>query len=218
MGWLAGIFAFGSWFLSKKVIMWIVVWFTFGGVVSSLVAWWISIIILKIPTFRKKGRLRKLLIKEKLFRKKGKWEEALKICQDVVCKLREKKEFLSEQGVAKVFIAKGNCLKKLDRLQEAIVAYDEVIREFGTIEKLPLRESVMEALVGKGDCLVKVIEEKSSLRTFYEREEALAAYDEVIRRCGNAKELSLREQVARALLEKGGVLGKLARWEEALAV
>ncbi|MDZ7297569.1 MAG: hypothetical protein ONB50_06240, partial [candidate division KSB1 bacterium] len=48
-------------------------------------------------------------------------------------------------------------------------------------------------------------------------EEALAAYDEVLRRFGEATELPLREQVATALVNKGYRLGQLKRSEEELA-
>ena len=49
-------------------------------------------------------------------------------------------------------------------------------------------------------------------------EEALAAYDEVLRRFGEATELPLRERVARALVNKGHRLGNLDRGDEELAV
>jgi tetratricopeptide (TPR) repeat protein len=49
-------------------------------------------------------------------------------------------------------------------------------------------------------------------------EEALAVYDDLLRRFGDATESALREQVARALFNKGVTLGQLNRGEEALAV
>jgi len=49
-------------------------------------------------------------------------------------------------------------------------------------------------------------------------EEALAAYEEVVRRFGEANEPALREQVAKALFNKGVRLGALGRSEEEIAV
>src|SRR5437867_2154677 len=49
-------------------------------------------------------------------------------------------------------------------------------------------------------------------------EEAIAVYDEVVRRFGDAPEPAVREQVAKALFTKGVVLDRLNRSEEAIAV
>ncbi len=46
----------------------------------------------------------------------------------------------------------------------------------------------------------------------------MAAYDEVVRRIGEAPEAPLREQVANALVNKGVRLRALDRREEAVAV
>ena len=192
-----------------------IVWFMFDGVIPSLVAWWVSVMILKIPTLRKKHQIRNLLLKESFLYKKGKWEKALEVCDDVICKLKAEKEgFFSEESISKVFLAKGNCLRNLDRLEEAIVAYDQVIREFGKVKKLSLQESTMKALVGEGDCLVKLVNKEGNLRRLHYREKAIAVYDEVIHMEGVAKQLALREQVAKALMGKGNVLSDK---EEALA-
>jgi tetratricopeptide (TPR) repeat protein len=48
------------------------------------------------------------------------------------------------------------------------------------------------------------------------REEALEAYNEMLRRFGDSTEPVLRERVAKALHNKGGTLGQLSRREEAL--
>jgi tetratricopeptide (TPR) repeat protein len=49
-------------------------------------------------------------------------------------------------------------------------------------------------------------------------EEAIAVYDEVVKRYGEASELTLRETVANALYDKGLTLEELNRSEEAIAV
>ena len=45
-------------------------------------------------------------------------------------------------------------------------------------------------------------------------EEAIAVYDEVLARFGDATEPALREQVAKALVNKGVTLGALERSED----
>ena len=49
-------------------------------------------------------------------------------------------------------------------------------------------------------------------------EEAVAVFDEVVRRFGDATEPVVRERVAMALVNKGFRLGALNRSEEAVAV
>lgn len=48
-------------------------------------------------------------------------------------------------------------------------------------------------------------------------EEAIVAYDEVVKRFGEAPELALRAQAAQALINKGVALDRLARFEEELS-
>ena len=55
------------------------------------------------------------------------------------------------------------------------------------------------------------------LGTLNRGEEEIAVYDEVVRRFGDAVEAGIREQVARALVNKGFRLGMLNRNEEAIA-
>jgi tetratricopeptide (TPR) repeat protein len=47
-------------------------------------------------------------------------------------------------------------------------------------------------------------------------DEEIAAYDEVVRRFGDAQEPALREQVAKALVNKGVAHGKADRPDEAI--
>ena len=49
-------------------------------------------------------------------------------------------------------------------------------------------------------------------------QDAVAAWDEVIRRFGESEASADREQVSLALVNKGKALGRLGRAEEALAV
>jgi hypothetical protein len=56
------------------------------------------------------------------------------------------------------------------------------------------------------------------LGTLDRSEEAIGVYDDVVARFGAATELALREQVAKALFNKGVRLGTLDRSEEAIGV
>jgi tetratricopeptide (TPR) repeat protein len=71
-----------------------------------------------------------------------------------------------------------------------------------------LREPVAKALVNKG----------FRLGALNRSEGAVAVYDEVVKRFGDASEPGLREPVAEALFNKGLRLGALNRSEEAVAV
>ena len=51
-----------------------------------------------------------------------------------------------------------------------------------------------------------------------ERSEAIAVYEEVVARFGQSSEPALREQVAKAMFNKGVALGALKRNEKAIAV
>src|SRR6516225_8598717 len=84
---------------------------------------------------------------------------------------------------------------------------DKLIRELKR-QVAAARLSDAQALLNKGRTL-------GELRR---REEAIAVYDDLIARFGNATELALREHVVLALLDKGNTLGELRRREEAIAV
>ncbi len=63
----------------------------------------------------------------------------------------------------------------------------------------------------------ELIEKGETFRKLKRSEDALAAYDEVVRRYGASEAPVLREAVAMALLRKGDLLWELGRPEEALA-
>ncbi|CAE6703844.1 tetratricopeptide repeat protein [Candidatus Nitrotoga fabula] len=87
--------------------------------------------------------------------------------------------------------------------------YEVALTQFIRAEKVssePIQLS--KALVNKGAALAQM----------GRNEEAIAAYDEVVHRFGEATEEPLREQVATALMNKGKTLGKMGRDEEAIAV
>ena len=86
---------------------------------------------------------------------------------------------------------------------EAANAFDSAAR---LKEATPFE--MAKALVNKG----------VALRYAEKLEEAIAVYDEVVKRFGDAEETALLEQVAGALFNKGVALGKAEKPEEAIAV
>jgi tetratricopeptide (TPR) repeat protein len=100
-----------------------------------------------------------------------------------------------------------------DNSSEEIAGYDLVVKlgnlqeRSGTIDSRA-RKQVAMALFNKG----------ITLGTINKSEEAIAVYDDLLRRFGDAQELELRRQVAMALVNKGYRLGVLNKSEEAIAV
>ncbi|MDZ7305400.1 MAG: SIR2 family protein, partial [candidate division KSB1 bacterium] len=96
-----------------------------------------------------------------------------------------------------------------DRSEDELVGYERIEAACASLPGLDAETQVLlaRALLRKGYVLGQL----------NRSEEALAAYDEVLRRFGEATELPLREQVARALVNKGYRLGQLNRSEEELA-
>ncbi len=87
-------------------------------------------------------------------------------------------------------------------------------------------DSASEVLAQRGDAEIRsskliaipLLRKAYSLGALNRSEDAIAVYDEVIRRFGDAAETGLREQVAKALFNKGVRLGALDRSEEEIAV
>jgi len=100
-----------------------------------------------------------------------------------------------------------------DNSSEEIAGYDLVVKlgnlqeRSGTIDSRA-RKQVAMALFNKG----------ITLGAINKSEEAIAVYDDLLRRFGDAQEPVLRERVAMALLNKGYRLGVLNKSEEAIAV
>src|ERR1700722_9659951 len=116
--------------------------------------------------------------------------EAIAVYDDVVGRFGTATELSLREQVAKSLFNKGVALRQLGRRKEVIAVYHDVVRQFGTATELP---QVARALVNKGVTLTQL----------GRREEAIAVYDDVVGCFGTATELSLRELVAKALVNKG---------------
>ncbi|MBI5000203.1 MAG: AAA family ATPase [Euryarchaeota archaeon] len=103
------------------------------------------------------------------------------------------------------------CLKsyyKLGIIASREKVYDEAIKYYDRAINLNLKHEVTAmAMFNKGN----------RLGALNRNEEAIANYDEVVKRFGTATEPSLLEQVAMAMFNKGVTLGALNRNEEAIA-
>lgn len=134
----------------------------------------------------------------------GRWGEELPVCDEVVARFGEAPEAEMRETVARAMYNKGVALSQVDRAQ-AIAAYDVVVARFGDAPEAAL--SVALALVNMGN----------RLGDLDRPEEAIAAYDDVGVRLGEASEPELREWVCAALLNKAVTLGNLDRSLEAIA-
>lgn len=100
----------------------------------------------------------------------------------------------------------------LDNSEEEMAAYDLLVRirdfQSGDADKSStVKSEVAAALVNKG----------ITFSALNRTEEAIASYDEVIKRYPGATDLALRKQLAKALFNKGCELGILKQYEEAIA-
>jgi tetratricopeptide (TPR) repeat protein len=99
-----------------------------------------------------------------------------------------------------------------DNSDEELSSYDLVLAIASRLEALgksdlPIETHVARALLNKG----------VRLGALNRSEDAIAAYDEVVRRFGDATEPEMRERVAKALRNRGVRLGALNRTEDAIA-
>ena len=100
-----------------------------------------------------------------------------------------------------------------DSSEEELSCYDQILLLTRRIEDLSQLEIADEERAAKA-LVAKGITQGALSRS----EEAIAVYDEVMRRFGEGSESALREQVARALVNKGATLDDLNRSEEAITV
>ncbi len=119
-----------------------------------------------------------------------------------VLQLRELDTALSSAASA----LSGNSEEELQAYELIIAVYQALESQVGASE-ITLLTSLANALNSKGGVL----------RRLDRQEEAIAAYEEVVRRVGDSTDPALQEQVARALYSKGIALGRLERQEEAIA-
>jgi tetratricopeptide (TPR) repeat protein len=140
--------------------------------------------------------------------KRGRYEEAIAIYDELVARFGAATEPALREHVAGALLNKGFSAGALNRNEWAIAVYDELVVGFGTDTEPALREHVAEALLSKG----------GSLSSLGRHKEAIVAYDELVARFGTAAEPALREHVAGAFVNKGSSFRVLGRHEEAIAV
>jgi hypothetical protein len=88
---------------------------------------------------------------------------------------------------------RGVCQLRLNSLADALASFSEIATRFEDAADLDRRYWLARAAFNKG----------STLGRLGRSEDELAAYDDVIARCGAGGELRLREAVARALSTRG---------------
>lgn len=120
----------------------------------------------------------------------------------------------SEQLIELADVMLSSALKLYDNSDDELAGYDLVVAVNDRLSAVSPQlgnarsEQVARALVNKG----------VTLETLERNEAAIAVYDEVVNRFGEASEAGLREQVARVLVSKGYNLGLLGHYDKEIRV
>ena len=138
----------------------------------------------------------------------GKYEEEIKVYDELIERFKNSKESNIIEHVANALVNKGSSLVQLGKLEEEIKTYDELIERFKDSKENNILEHVVRALYNKG----VNFEESGKL------EKAIEVYDELIERFEDSKENNILNQVAKAFLNKGVIFVKLGKLEKAIAI
>ena len=165
-------------------------------------------------------------------------EGALAMYDEVVLRFGESDVPIISELVALGFYAKGSILNQLDRQEEALTAYDEVVLRFdnedAAIGELILPKDMPREEMDSWNELIALIADGYTPTSFMiiasalvfkggilyklnRLEEALAAYDDVMRRFGESNMPTLVELIVTALVNKGIILVRLNQPKKALA-
>jgi tetratricopeptide (TPR) repeat protein len=137
----------------------------------------------------------------------GRVDEEIAVYNTVIANANDAVEPIIYEIVARALFEKGSTLKNVNRLDEAIAAWDALVERFKYATGATLLRQVAVALVAKAALLIQ-------LKRY---SEAIAACDDVDR-FSNLEEPAVREQLAKALVNKGIALGFVGKCFEALAV
>jgi tetratricopeptide (TPR) repeat protein len=154
------------------------------------------------------------------------FEAAITIFDDLISRFGITTNIRIRENVALALSYKAGSLYMLGRREEAIAIYDDLLgRNF------PFPFIVASAIFFKGNILSAISFENDTFADLgsatepslhaplvsnpTRNEEAIAAFDDLLARFGSATELSLRALVAKALVSKAIVLGRLGRNEMA---
>ena len=139
--------------------------------------------------------------------RRSQYREAIKLATVI-----EESELYSQQ-LSEILNAMWSAATELnDNSVEELSSYDLIIKIADTllekkIDDPTLPEQISKALVNKG----------FTLGELNRNEDAISAYDEVVRRFGDSTETAIQEKVAAALVNKGVTLGELNRNEDAIS-
>ena len=165
-------------------------------------------------------------------------EDALAMYGELVLRFGESDVPIIYELVALSFYVKGNILNQLDRQEEALTAYDEAVLRFdnedAAIGELILPKDMPREEMDSWNELIALIADGYTPTSFMiiasalvfkggilyklnRLEEALAAYDDVMRRFGESNMPTLVELIVTALVNKGIILVRLNQPKKALA-
>ena len=176
----------------------------------------------------------------------GRSAEAIQVYDRLLSAFADESEALFQEMIAGALFNRGNMLRELGKPDDALLAYETVVSRFGASDVLPIREKVALALYNSAKILEQdTARIKDAIRAYDQigerfrasplgypliaaqalvnkgillgsSEAAVHVYDEVIELFGASSEGDIREQVKKALVNKGRALMVAGHADEAL--
>ena len=113
-----------------------------------------------------------------------------------------------QQSIAEALLFQAKAQSVIGNYEKALSLVDDVVERFGENKRPEVQGSVIGAFLEKGHTIRA--QQKDT-------ETAIAAYDEVIRRCGKSEALETNMWIATALLNRGSTQGGLGDFEGEMA-
>ncbi|MDR2165709.1 MAG: CDC27 family protein [Zoogloeaceae bacterium] len=170
---------------------------------------------------------RALLCKGHALNQQGKDEAAIVAFDEVEQRFGKDDSPGVREQVARALLGKGHALNRQGKDKAAIAVHDEIEQRFGKDNAPGVREQVARALLGKGHILAQRGKDEAAIAAnvakinayataYATYDAAITIYDEIERRFGKDDSPGVREQVARALLDRGHILFQRGKYYVAI--
>jgi tetratricopeptide (TPR) repeat protein len=156
-----------------------------------------------------------------LLYRNGRYDEALVLYDALITRLVDASKPEMLERLAAALLDKGKVLFTEERFEEAIEVFDTIIERFGQADSA-FRKRAVTAVNNKTAALNHLGRIDEAVATHQRlldefSDEALAAFDDLVRESIDAVEQDGREQLAGALVAKAGFLAELNRREDSIA-